>query len=72
MNAVWVPAAQAKTGDCWRASLDQCYALRVTVTAAPDPDLAKAGWVRLAFDDGEENGYQDFAPTTAILVIRSV
>lgn len=66
MNAVWIPASQARTGDCWRASLDQTYALRVERKTMPD------GRVRLEYNDevAGEYGFIELEPQTAILVVR--
>ena len=64
VNAVWIPASQTRTGDCWRASLDQTYAHRVTRKAGQD------GRIRLEYDDGFDHGYIELDPRDAVLVVR--
>jgi hypothetical protein len=62
--AVWIPASDTRTGDCWRESLDQTWAHRVTRKPGAD------GRVRLEYDDGFESGFIELAPSDAIQVIR--
>jgi hypothetical protein len=64
VNAVWIPASDTRTGDCWRESLDQTWAHRVTRKPGAD------GRVRLEYDDGFESGFIELAPSDAIQVIR--